>query len=81
MPRGGILADDMGLGKTLQILAAIATTGGRKPGEGPTLVVCPVSVMHSWVSQIATHTPSLSVNVFHGSGRSSGDLDKTAAGR
>ena len=81
MPRGGILADDMGLGKTLQILAAIATSGVRKAGEGPTLIVCPVSVMHNWMSQMEKHTPSLSANIFHGSGRSSGDLDKNADGR
>ena len=39
--RGGILADDMGLGKTLQMLALIATN----PIAGPTLVVCPASVI------------------------------------
>src|SRR6185295_15835525 len=36
---GGILADDMGLGKTLQAMCAF------QPKLGPTLVVCPTSVI------------------------------------
>src|SRR6185312_14648998 len=41
---GGILADDMGLGKTLQAMTVFA---------GPTLVVCPTSVMHNWGAELA----------------------------
>ena len=36
---GGVLADDMGLGKTLQAMCVF---------EGPTLVVCPTSVLLNW---------------------------------
>ena len=41
--RGGILADEMGLGKTVQMLAL--THAHVQP---PTLIVCPVSVVHQW---------------------------------
>ena len=40
---GGVLADDMGLGKTLQALCAL---------EGPTLVVCPTSVLLNWQAEM-----------------------------
>src|SRR6185369_10837339 len=42
---GAVLADDMGLGKTLQALAWLAHLCERDPAGGPSLVVCPASVM------------------------------------
>ncbi|BBH18168.1 DNA helicase [Nocardioides baekrokdamisoli] len=54
---GGILADDMGLGKTLQTLALI--DHARRTGAGPFLVVAPTSVIGTWVSETARHTPGL----------------------
>ncbi len=63
---GGLLADDMGLGKTLQTLCAI---------QGRTLVVAPTSVLPNWQAEIAKFRPSLTVDVYHGSGRA---LSKTA---
>ena len=60
---GGILADDMGLGKTLQVIALIlhqkqaaAADGGA---AGPTLVVCPASLVYNWISEIGRFAPSL----------------------
>jgi SWI/SNF-related matrix-associated actin-dependent regulator of chromatin subfamily A3 len=60
---GGVLADEMGLGKTLQVLALIAD----RKSKGPTLVLCPVSVIDNWASQASQHVPRLKVYVFHGS--------------
>ena len=55
---GGILADDMGLGKTLQVIAHILSC--KEAGaEGPTLVVCPASLVYNWVSEIERFAPSL----------------------
>ncbi|MEO6739606.1 MAG: SNF2 helicase associated domain-containing protein, partial [Chthoniobacteraceae bacterium] len=46
---GGILADEMGLGKTLQALAFIRTLAG----QGPSLVVCPSSLIFNWCAEAA----------------------------
>ena len=55
---GGILADDMGLGKTLQVIAHIHAR--KEAGAaGPTLVVCPASLVYNWVSEIGRFAPSL----------------------
>jgi superfamily II DNA or RNA helicase len=66
---GAVLADDMGLGKTLQALAWIALLCERRPGYpaepggGPSLVVCPASVMRHWAREAARFTPALRVLV------------------
>ena len=60
---GACLADDMGLGKTAQLLR-----DGRWPSRssGPTLVVCPVSVLGNWQREAARFAPALRVMVHHG---------------
>ncbi len=65
---GAVLADDMGLGKTLQALAWLAHMIERDPEGGPSLVVCPASVMHHWAREAARFTPRLRVLVLE-SGR------------
>ncbi len=70
---GGVLADDMGLGKTLQVLSWI-----QADHRGPTLVVCPMTLVDTWARQAAQFTPGLRVATFHGSAR--GDLADAAAG-
>lgn len=71
---GGVLADDMGLGKTVQLLALIALTSGPVDGEpaGPTLLVCPMSVVGNWEREAARFTPELRVHVHHGAERPRG---------
>ncbi len=65
---GACLADDMGLGKTVQTLAAIQQD--RREGvEGPTLLVCPTSVLNNWRKEAARFTPDLPLMVHHGPGR------------
>ncbi len=61
---GGILADDMGLGKTVQVLALHAGV------RGPTLVVCPTSVLTNWEREAAQFVPDATVIRYHGSSRS-----------
>jgi non-specific serine/threonine protein kinase len=63
---GGILADDMGLGKTLQVLSWI-----QFDHRGPTLVVCPVTLVDTWARQAAQFTAGLRVSTFHGVSRGS----------
>jgi len=62
---GACLADDMGLGKTAQLVATML----GDPADGPTLVVCPVSVLGNWQRELARFAPSLRVHVHHGGTR------------
>ncbi|MDR3366943.1 MAG: DEAD/DEAH box helicase family protein, partial [Prevotellaceae bacterium] len=54
---GACLADDMGLGKTVQTLALLL----HRAAEGPALVVCPVSVVGSWVAEAGRFAPTLRI--------------------
>jgi len=63
---GGVLADDMGLGKTIQILALHLA---RTEGSGPTLVVCPASLIGNWEREAGTFAPATPVRRFHGADR------------
>ena len=56
---GAILADDMGLGKTLQALALITRSIENDPEGGPTLVICPASVMHNWKRETRRFSPAI----------------------
>ncbi|MER5701742.1 SNF2-related protein [Micromonospora sp. NPDC002296] len=67
---GGVLADDMGLGKTVQLLALIA---GDPPTAGPTLLVCPMSLVGNWQREAARFAPTLRVHVHHGADRARRD--------
>ncbi|MGI5523079.1 SNF2-related protein [Micromonospora sp. CA-259024] len=73
---GGVLADDMGLGKTVQLLALLA---GDPPEAGPTLLVCPMSLVGNWQREAARFTPGLRVHVHHGAERARGAEFTTAA--
>ncbi|MBU8856361.1 MULTISPECIES: DEAD/DEAH box helicase [unclassified Micromonospora] len=67
---GGILADDMGLGKTVQLLALLA---GDPPEAGPTLLVCPMSLVGNWQREAAKFAPGLRLHVHHGAERARGE--------
>jgi hypothetical protein len=71
---GAILADDMGLGKTVQAIAMLVSEREEPAGAalGPTLVVCPMSVVRQWESELQKFAPTLRVHVHHGLGRLSG---------
>jgi SNF2 family DNA or RNA helicase len=67
---GGILADDMGLGKTAQTLSLLLAerTAGRAP-VGPTLLICPMSLVSNWQKESARFAPTLRLYVHHGGSR------------
>ncbi|MEM5546308.1 DEAD/DEAH box helicase [Pseudoalteromonas fuliginea] len=65
---GGILADDMGLGKTLQVIAFLTSTYNR-PQAGPTLIVCPTSLVSNWENEITKFAKGLKVTTIFGSHR------------
>jgi superfamily II DNA or RNA helicase len=66
---GGCLADDMGLGKTITLIAL-----HLHRAAGPTLVVCPASLLGNWEREIHRFAPGVPVHRFHGSART---LDAT----
>ena len=76
---GGILADDMGLGKTIQLLSLVSAQSSGSDqaagsdGRGPTLLVCPMSLVGNWQREAARFTPDLRVHVHHGADRLDGD--------
>ncbi|WP_031486055.1 DEAD/DEAH box helicase [Streptomyces bicolor] len=74
---GCCLADDMGLGKTITLIALHLHRQVDASSAGPTLVVCPTSLMGNWQREIEKFAPGARVRRFHGSRR---DLDAVADG-
>ena len=66
---GACLADDMGLGKTITLIALHLHRRQRGLAQGPTLVVCPASLMGNWETEIHRFAPGVAVRRFHGSSR------------
>ncbi|MFE1954219.1 SNF2-related protein [Streptomyces sp. NPDC059524] len=71
---GACLADDMGLGKTITLIALHLHRQTAPETAGPTLVVCPTSLMGNWQREIERFAPGTPVRRFHGSRRSLEDL-------
>ncbi|WP_438295564.1 DEAD/DEAH box helicase [Streptomyces sp. HUAS TT7] len=67
---GGCLADDMGLGKTITLIALHLHRQSDPATAGPTLVVCPTSLMGNWQREIEKFAPGTPVRRFHASSRS-----------
>ena len=67
---GACLADDMGLGKTITLIALHLHRRERGLATGPTLVVCPASLMGNWEAEIHRFAPGVPVRRFHGASRS-----------
>lgn len=66
---GALLADDMGLGKTLQAVACLRLLRSQSDGHGPTLILCPKTLLENWRSEMERFSPSFRVVVWAGSGR------------
>ncbi|MER6050522.1 SNF2-related protein [Streptomyces sp. NPDC001793] len=71
---GGCLADDMGLGKTLTLIALHLHRQTDPESAGPTLVVCPTSLMGNWQREIEKFAPGTPVRRYHAGRRSLADL-------
>ncbi|KAJ4335268.1 hypothetical protein N0V95_008953 [Ascochyta clinopodiicola] len=83
----GILGDEMGLGKTLQTLSLFQyleeldrKTGTTSEELRPYLVVCPLSVLNSWVTEAQKWVPELKVLRIHGSKNERDRLKRVALG-
>ncbi|MFC8142052.1 SNF2-related protein [Streptomyces paradoxus] len=66
---GCCLADDMGLGKTITLIALHLHRQSDAGSAGPTLVVCPTSLMGNWQREIERFAPGTPVRRFHGARR------------
>jgi SNF2 family DNA or RNA helicase len=69
---GAVLADDMGLGKSPQTLALLQAERDAGAAAGPTLLICPMSLVGNWQHEAARFTPDLTVHVHHGADRLAG---------
>jgi superfamily II DNA or RNA helicase len=65
---GACLADDMGLGKTITLIA-LHLHRHERGASGPTLVVCPASLLGNWEDEVHRFAPGTPVVRFHGSAR------------
>ncbi|HEX6869769.1 MAG TPA: DEAD/DEAH box helicase, partial [Micromonosporaceae bacterium] len=74
---GSVLADDMGLGKSATVLALLVSD---VPGPGPTLLVCPMSLVGNWQREVAKFAPHLRIHVHHGAERARGPAFAAAVG-
>ena len=72
---GACLADDMGLGKTITLIALHLHRRDRGLATGPTLVVCPASLLGNWENEIQRFAPGVATRRFHGTGRDLADLE------
>jgi hypothetical protein len=59
----GMIGDEMGLGKTIQALGALSLDPSPTTGQSmlPALIICPASVVGSWLKECKRWLPHLSV--------------------
>ncbi|MBM7569213.1 DEAD/DEAH box helicase [Paenibacillus sacheonensis] len=69
---GACLSDDMGLGKTIQFTAYLLHVRATS-GLGPTLLVCPTSVIGNWEKELERFAPDIRVLVHYGPKRARGE--------
>ncbi|MFE5406258.1 DEAD/DEAH box helicase [Streptomyces sp. NPDC056580] len=74
---GCCLADDMGLGKTITLIS-LHLRRHERSAQGPTLVVCPTSLLGNWEREVQRFAPGIPVRRFHGPGRTLEDLTPNA---
>ncbi|MCJ1314142.1 hypothetical protein MMC25_007822 [Agyrium rufum] len=84
----GILGDEMGLGKTLQTLSLLQHIKENPDDDAadvaferrPSLVVCPLSVLSSWMSEAKRWVPTMKTLRFHGPSKERERIMRIASG-
>lgn len=56
---GGILADEMGLGKSIQLISLLLARREEASTTGPSLIVCPASLVYNWMAELERFAPEL----------------------
>ncbi|MBR3158697.1 MAG: DEAD/DEAH box helicase [Atopobiaceae bacterium] len=74
----GILADEMGLGKSVQLISLLLARREEARRIGPSLVVCPASLVYNWAQEFEKFAPELRVTVVAGT---AGERDELRARR
>ena len=62
-----------------QLIALLLHRAARADSAGPTLLICPTSVVGNWRRELARFAPELRVLVHHGAGRAGEDASPEAA--
>mmetsp|Transcript_21374 Transcript_21374/g.24450 ORF Transcript_21374/g.24450 Transcript_21374/m.24450 type:complete len:1128 (+) Transcript_21374:158-3541(+) len=62
-----ILGDEMGLGKTLQTISLLCHLKEQYHVTGPSLIICPLSVLSSWCAEMTKWAPTLKFIQLHAS--------------
>ncbi|NBD27342.1 DEAD/DEAH box helicase [Paenibacillus glycinis] len=75
---GACLSDDMGLGKTIQFTAYLQHVM-ETSGLGPSLLICPTSVIGNWEKELERFAPGIRVHVHYGPKRPRGEEFAAAA--
>ncbi|MDD1729757.1 MAG: DEAD/DEAH box helicase [Methanospirillum sp.] len=70
---GACLADDMGLGKTPQTIAYLLAAKNQGTLKGPSLLICPTSIIGNWERELARFGPDLTCFIHHGPSRLRGE--------
>lgn len=78
---GACLADDMGLGKTVQMIASFLHSSGDNGITGPSLLICPMSIVGNWGKELEKFSPNISFMVHHGAERITGKAFTEEAGK
>ena len=63
---GGILADEMGLGKSVQLISLLLDRRDETRAIGPSLIVCPASLVYNWLAEFERFAPELAVRAVAG---------------
>ncbi len=66
---GGILADEMGLGKSIQLIALLLARRDEARATGPSLIVCPASLVYNWLAELERFAPELTARAVVGTKR------------
>ena len=66
---GGILADEMGLGKSLQLISLLLARRDEARATGPSLIVCPASLVYNWLAEFERFAPELEARAVVGTKR------------
>ncbi|MHA1298205.1 MAG: DEAD/DEAH box helicase [Candidatus Helarchaeota archaeon] len=64
---GACLADDMGLGKTIQYIAFLLFEKEARNINGPSLLICPTTILTNWCHEITRFAPSIKYLIYHDS--------------